>query len=297
MIGLVVALIAFGGYCGYGSWRKHHLAAQAQDFFDQKDYQSAVLVARHLLQLDPKNIAACRIVAETAELAGKREALSWREQVVALDPSDPANRIALANAAMRFGQSDLARKTLDAVAASGRANLKYHELNGALAIAEKNKALAETEFAAALELAPNDPQLALNLATLRLTSSESATREKARTDLARFVQQNSLRVDALRALTADALANKSSGAAEKWATQLRAEKGATFADLLLYVEASRKNSGDQNVLFDAETNAARSPATAAALITWMNRHEMAQAARDWALSLPAEILSADRKSV
>jgi len=180
----------------------------------------------------------------------------------------------------------------DAVAASGRSNLKYHEVNGALAIAEKNTALAETEFAAALELAPNDPQLALNLATVRLTSSESATREKARTDLARFVQQNSLRLDALRALTADALANKSLGAAEKWGAQLRAEKGATFGDLLLYVEASRRNSGDQNALLDAETNAARSPATAAALITWMNRHEMAPAARDWALSLPTEILSA-----
>ena len=45
-------------------------------------------------------------------------------------------------------------------------------------------------------------------------------------------------------------------------------------------------------MLDAETNAARSPATAAALITWMNRHEMAQAARDWALGLPTEILNA-----
>lgn len=292
VIGGVVALVAFGGYRGYGIWRKRHLAEQAQDFFAQKDYRSAVLVARHLLQLDPKNMAACRVMAETAELAGKREALSWREQVVALDPSNAANRIALANAAIRFGQLNLARKTLDTVAALDRANLKYHQLNGALAIAEKNAALAETEFAAALELEPNNPQFALNLATIRLTSPEPATREKARTDLARFVEQNSLRLDALRALTADALATKSLGAAEKWAAQLRAEKGATFSDLLLYVEASRKNSGDQRALLDAETNAARSPATAAALITWMNRHEMAQAARDWALGLPVAILNA-----
>jgi hypothetical protein len=291
-IGAVAALVAFGGYRGYGIWRKRHLAQQAQEFFAQKDYQSAVLVARHLLQLDPKNIAGCRIMAETAQLAGKREALWWCEQVVALDPSNAANRIALANAAIRFGQLDLARKTLDAVDPSGRANLKYHQLNGALAIAEKNAALAETEFAAALDVEPNNQQLVLNLATVRLTSAEPATREKARTNLTRLVEQSSLRLDALRALTADALANKSLGAAEKWAAQLRTEKGATFADLLLYVEASRKNSGDQNALLDAETNAARSPATAAALITWMNRHEMAQAARDWALGLPTEIFNA-----
>jgi len=231
-------------------------------------------------------------MAESAELSGKREALSWREQVVALDPSDAANRIALASAAIRFGQLDLARKTLDAVDPSGRANLKYHQLNGTLAIAEKQSALAESEFAAALELEPNNQQLALNLATIRLTSSDPATREKTRTDLARFVERGSLRLDALRALTADALANKSLGAAEKWAAQLRTEKGATFSDLLLYVEASRKNSDGEIVLRDVERNATRSPATAAALITWMNRHEMAEAARDWALSLPAEILNA-----
>ena len=291
-IGVVVGLVAFGGYRGYALWRKRHLAQQAQNFFAQKDYQSAALVSRHLLQLDPKNIAACRIMAETAELAGKREAVSWREQVVGLDPSDAANRIALANAAVHFGQLDLARKTLDAVDAPNRANLKFHQLSGVLAIAEKNAPLAETEFAAALQLEPNNRQIALNLATVRLTSPESATREKARTDLARFAEQNILRVEALRALTADALANKSLAVAEKWATQLRAEKGATFSDLLLYVEASRKNSGDQNALLDAETNAARSPVTAAALVTWMNRHEMAQVARDWALSLPPQILNA-----
>jgi len=292
VFGAVVAAIAFGGYCGYRKWRKRHLAQQAQEFFARKDYPSAVLVARHLLQLDLKNITACRIMAETAELAGKVETLSWREQVVALEPRVAANRIALASAAIHFGQLDLARKTLDTVDTAGRTNLKYHQLAGTLAIADRKTALAETEFAAALTLEPNNQQLALNLASVRLASSEPATREKARADLALLVEQNTLRLDALRALTADALATKSLGSAEKWATLLRNEKGATFTDLLLFVEASRKNSDGDLALRDAETNAARSPATAAALITWMNRHEMAKAARDWALGLPAEILNA-----
>ncbi|HEX8899146.1 MAG TPA: hypothetical protein VF751_10645, partial [Chthoniobacterales bacterium] len=152
--------------------------------------------------------------------------------------------------------------------------------------------LAETEFAAALQLEPNNQQLALNVATIRLISSDPATREKARGNLARLAEQNNLRLDALRALTSDALANKSLGDAVKWAAQLRSEKGATFADLLLYVEASKKTESADGALSDAEMNAGRSPATAAALITWMNRHEMAQAARDWALALPKEILQA-----
>jgi predicted Zn-dependent protease len=289
----LAAILALGSYRGYGAWRKRHLSQQAQDFFAHKDYASAVLVARHVLQLDPKNIAACRVMAETADLAGKREALSWREQVVALEPGSAADKIALAATALRFGQFDLARKTLDAVDAAGRANVKYHQLAGALAIAEKKSALAETEFAAALQLEPDNQQFALNLATVRLTSTDLPTRENARAELARLAEQTApLRLEALRALTTDALANKSLGRAEKWAAQLRLEKSATFADLLLYLEATEKTDAASTALHDAETNATRSPAIAAPLITWMNRHGMAQPALDWALALPKEILNA-----
>jgi predicted Zn-dependent protease len=288
----LAAVLGFGGYRGYVTWRKRHLSRQAQDFFAQRDYPSAALVARHVLQLDPKNAAACRIMAEMAELAGKSETLSWREQVVALEPAVAENKIALASSALRFRQFDLARKTLDDVEPTARANVKYHQLAGTLAIAEKKSTHAETEFAAALALEPTNAQLALNLATVRLTSTDSATKERARAELTRLAELSALRLDALRALTADALANKSLGDAEKWAAQLRSEKGAKFSDLLLYAEANNKTAAAEMALRDAETNAAGSPVTAAALITWMNRHELARAARDWALSLPSQILNA-----
>ena len=288
----LVAGAGFGSYRGYGVWRTRHLSQQAEEFFAKKDYQSAVLVARPVLQLDPRNIVACRIMAETAELAGKHETISWREQIVALEPEIAAHRIALANAALRFREFDLAHKTLEAVDPAGRANVQYHQLAGTLAIAEKKSGLAETEFAAALELDPGTPQLALNVATIRVASSDLATREKARAELARLAAQPALRLDALRALTSDALANKLSADAQKWSAQLRAERGATFPDLLLYVEANNKGAGAEIALHDAETNAIRAPATAAALITWMNRHEMAEPARTWALQLPTEILNA-----
>jgi len=287
----LAAILALGSYRGYGVWRKRHLSQQAEDFYAHKDYQSAVLVARHLLQLDPKSVAACRIMAEIAELARKREAISWREQLVALEPGVAVNKIALASAAVRFGQLDLARKTLDAVDPTDRANVKYHQLSGALAIAEKKSALAESEFIAALQLDPGNTQFALNLAAVRLTSPDLPTKEKARTELTRLVGQTALRLEALRALTIDALVNKSLGDAEKWAAQLRLEKGATFSDLLLYLEATQKTDAAAPALHDVEANATRSPAVAAALITWMNRHGMAQAAREWGLALPKEILA------
>ena len=210
-------MVAFGSYRAYGLWRKRHLSQQAHDFFAQKDYQSAVLVARHVLQLDPTNARACRIMAEIAEQAGKRDAVSWREQLVALEPDLTENRLALVHTALRFGQFDLARRALDAVSESGRANVKYHELAGTLAIADKKQSTAEAEFRAALQLEPANMQLALNLATVQLASTDAATREKARTDMTRLAEQPPLRLEALRALTSEALSAKATDSAAKWA--------------------------------------------------------------------------------
>lgn len=287
---LLLAALAFGGYRGYGVWRKRHLSKQTQDFYARGDYQSAVLVARRLLQRDPDNLAACRVMADTAELAGRSEALTWRERIVALEANVPGNKVTLAATALRFGQVDLARKVLDAIKTEAAGNVKYHQLAGAIAVADKNSALAETEFAAALRLEPNNQQLALNLATVRLTAPDPTTKEKARTELLKLAEQSAFRLECLRALTSDALANNSLVSAESWAEQLKTEKGATFADLLLYLEATYKTDAGPAVLRDAEVAAAKSPAAASAFLTWMNRHGMAQSALDWGLALPPEIL-------
>jgi Flp pilus assembly protein TadD len=287
----LVAIVAFGGFRGYQAWHKDHLTKQTREFFARADYQSAVLAARRLLQLDPDNVAACRVMADTAELAGNREALTWRERILQVEPHVVGNKISLAATALRFSQLNLARKILDAIASEDRRSAKYHELAGAVAIAEKQPVMAETEFAAALQLEPNNPQLALNLAMIRLASSDTATSDTARTELTRLSEQPSLRLESLRALASDALAHKSFASAEKWTTALKSEKGATLSDLLLYLEATRETDAGRAILHDAQVAAAHSPVAAAALITWMNRHEMAQSALDWGQALPRETLN------
>jgi predicted Zn-dependent protease len=289
---VLVGALAFGAYRGYGVWRKRHLSRQTQDFFARGDYQSAVLVARRVLALDLNSVVACRVMADTAEIGGRREALSWRERVLALEPNVSANNVALAATALRFGQLDLARKVLDAVKPDGRASVKYHQLAGAMAVAEKKPAVAETEFAAALQLEPNNQQLALNLAIVRLASPELATNEKARAELIQLAENPALRLESLRALTSDALAHNSPVSAEKWAAQLKSEKGATLSDGLLYLEATQKTDAGDVALQEAQAHATQSPIAASALITWMNRHGMAKPALDWALALPKEVLNA-----
>jgi len=98
-----------------------------------------------------------------------------------------------------------------------------------------------------------------------------------------------MRVESLRALAADALAHNSRITAEQWAKVLKAEKTATFSDQLLYLEATQGSEGASTALLDAQSSATQSPATAAALITWMNLHGLAPSALEWALSLPKQI--------
>jgi hypothetical protein len=289
---VVLAVLSVGGYRGYEILRERHLAKHAREFFAGGDYQSAALVARRVLGLNQNNVAACRVMAETAELAGREEALSWRQRVSALEPNVAENQVALAATALRFGQVGIARKSLDSVVQSARTSAKYHEFSAGLALAEKQPAIAEGHFAAALELEPANKRLALNLASIRLVSSNVETTRRARADLALLSEDPATRLEALRALAADALAHKSNNEAQQWTAQLKSEKSATISDALLYLEAAQSSGAAPAALLEVKMTAQESPAAAVALITWMNRHEMAKAAVEWGLSLPKEILAA-----
>ena len=106
---VVLAALSFGGYCGYGAWRTQHLEKQVQQFVSAGEYQSAVLVARRLLDLNADNLTAARAMAEMAERAGRVDAVQWRKRIAHLEPNVPANQLALIKAALGFGQTDLAQ--------------------------------------------------------------------------------------------------------------------------------------------------------------------------------------------
>jgi hypothetical protein len=289
---VVLAGLSAGGYRGYEKLREKHLTKQARAFLARGDYQSAALVARRVLQLNQNNVAACRVMAETSETAGRGESLSWRQRVAALEPNEPENQIALAGTALRFGQIDLARKSLDSVAQAARARVKYQEFAAGLALTEKQPAIAEGHFAAALQLEPANKRLALNLASIRLASTNSETTGRARADLTSLSKEPVTRLEALRALAADSLAHKSNAAARRWTAQLNSEKDAIISDALLYLEAAQSSEAAPEALLEVEAKAQGSPAAAVALITWLNRHGMAKAAIEWSLALPKEILTA-----
>jgi tetratricopeptide (TPR) repeat protein len=283
--------IAFGGHRGYSVWRLQHLVRQTQEFAARGEFQSAVLVARRLLQLDENNLPACRAMAEMAEKSGSPDAVTWRRKIAQLTPGAVENQVALAKAALRFNQSDLAENVLESLPETAKQGVEYHQLAGANALAQQQNAKAETHFATALQIAPNDPRVALNLAVLRLVSTDPKQATGARATLESLAVQTAVRTDVLRVLTADALTHKDRAKAEKWATQLRAETAATFSDALLCFEALEGTEAAAPAFLQLQTKAADSAAAAAQLITWLNRHELARVAVYWSGTLKKEVVT------
>ncbi|MDQ6809201.1 MAG: hypothetical protein M3Z64_07230 [Verrucomicrobiota bacterium] len=289
----MVGALGYGAVCGYGAWREKHLEKQAQAFAARGDVASAVLVARRVLALDQGNVTAMRVIADMAERARSAEAVTWRKAVAAAEPN-AANNLALASTALSCNQITLAAHAIEKITGSARDGARYHEIAGAVALAEKHFAQAEQHFAAAHELQPDNHATALNLAIVRLTASNGAdsAAEGARTNLRRLATESDVRVAALRALTADALVHDHRSDAARWAAQLISHSSDTVSDRLLLLEATLGTDAGLEALRGVQTVAAASAPAAAELITWLNRRELAQQALAWSATLPAQVRDA-----
>lgn len=285
----LIAAISSGGYRGYRLRQTRQLTHEAQQLVQRGDYQNAALVARRLLALEADHLIANRIMAELAEIAGDAKAVHWRTRTAHLEPGVADNQVLLAKAALRFGQLSLAENVITHLPESARQGAQYHEVAGTLALAQKNVAAAEQHYAVAARLDPANHQRALSLATVRLGSSDAEISEAADGDLVLLTARPEVRSEALRALTTDALSRNKRELAIDWAEQLRAEKSATFADTLLYLESVHGTGVGDIALAETKSKALKSANDTAQLLTWLNRHGLAQAAREWAADLPAAI--------
>ena len=283
------AVLAFSSLRLYDGWRRQHLALQTAQFIARGDIASAVLSARRLLEFDPESLVACRAMAEMAEQSGRPEALEWRRQIARLEPRVPANQIALARCALRFAHLEMAERVLVSLPPAAQTGADYHQLRGTLALARQQTAEAETHFAAAALAAPENPQLELNLVLLRLTSANQEVARQARQKLVTLAKNPAVRLEAVRALTAAALAQDDRPASRDWARQLNDQPDATFSDSLLNVQATEGTPAAEPALALVKKKAATSPEKAAELITWLNRHGMARVAVAWGAALPREI--------
>src|SRR6266704_1318999 len=238
----VLSIAVFGTYGSkpYTGWHESRLLKHATAMLEKKDFVAANRLARQVLERHHDSLPAFYVLAEATEKQNSEETVSWRAQIARLQPDNIESQLNLASAALRFGQIDLARKTLERVAPKARDLAVFHIVAGWLARAEGNLAEQEEQFAIAVNKDPKNDLYRYNLAALQIRSQDPEKSAQARANLERLTQIPEFRTGALRALLNDAVDRNDLQAADRFAQQLQMSPEVSFGDYLLCLNFYRK---------------------------------------------------------
>lgn len=289
IVGAALAMLAVAGFFGFQKFRsvqERRVIGRAQAFLDQNDAAQAVVSLRRALQINPRDIAANRLMAELAEKSGSRQAIFWRRTVTDLEPS-LANRLAWARTCVRFGEAVVGEQALADVNEAEKKSAAYLHMTGCVAEALNQADKAETSFAEAVRLEPGNEQYQLDLATVRLLAGDT----EARVTLERLEENPTLGRSARRALCQDAIKKGDAPTALQIAWHLQKAPDGPYEDNLLYLSLLRQFHRPEfdDYLLRLQEASQSNPNYLALLIGWLNRNELALLAVDWAKRLPQEI--------
>jgi predicted Zn-dependent protease len=292
-LAVTLTLTATVGRSAFSRWQHGRLIGNAAKALANGDLRSASLNARQAFLKNPASTSACAILAQIAEHEQSPEAILWRQRLVEINPHQSPRLIELAITASALGETFIAEQALAQVPVHDRDTVAFHSTAAAVAIAEKQLAVAEKEFQRAAELDPKDENLRLNLATLRLALAQPGAATEAAAKLERFLQRAEFRHAALRALLTDARRRGDSERAMNLAKELRQGADPSLGDVLLWLEELQHAHSPE---FDGELHslqalAAKSDGAIYAVMAWMNARGLAAQSAQWADSLPALVRS------
>ena len=291
----VILLVSVGGVVGYKqfrAWQQRRLVAEANALVNQGDYRRASLDARRLLQINPENAEAYRILARVSEKAGSRSALDWRRRVMELGVATPNDLILLARAAVRADDRTTAEIAMSKLPESAKETADYHALLADIAFAQRDGVEMERQLSEAVRLEPGNKDYTMRLAALRLGASDAEMRKKGKQTLEEMQNDPALRREATRYLAEDALRQNRTLAALELARQLDSFPNKTFADRLILLTAfdAAKDNGFAAFLEEMKTSSAEDAERAAALVTWLNVHNRAADAIAWSAKIEPGVL-------
>src|SRR5262249_16834011 len=156
------------------------LVAQAANFLARSDLTNAGLCLQRALQLNPGSPRASQLTADTLEAIGSSSALTWRIRTFNFQTNNIEYRFAWAQTALKMQNPASAAMALSGIPQEATRTATYHKLKGALAWEARNAAAAETEYLEALRLEPTNQTVAVNLATVRLSSTNRSVADGAR---------------------------------------------------------------------------------------------------------------------
>jgi len=284
----------FYGRPAYRHYQETRSAQQARRFMSKGDYRNASLSARQALQRNPRNVEACRVTAELAELSRSPSALDWRRRVAEFEPTIE-NKLMLAETALRTQTAPypLAVQTLDELADAGKGVAAYHAARAELALKLKNTGEAAARFEQASRLEPTNELYQLNVAVLRLQSTNAAVASDARGALERLRASPHLGAVALRWLVMESVARTDLDTAERLSKQLLAGAQCVPADRLQHLTIlwEAKSPDFTNYLGAVQNAAVTNAMEIYGLSAWLVSHGLADAALGWLTNCSAKVRS------
>jgi tetratricopeptide (TPR) repeat protein len=319
----VLVLLGFVLVCGapavwfgprlFSDFQRHRLRGQAAGFIAAGDPQRAVICLRRVLDLDPADVEATRSLAGVADLYAPAEALLLRERLCTLAPGSQADAEAWARLALRMGKILPAAAAFELMEKIGVSDAAHFEIGGRVAQGEGRLEEAREFFLRSLALDPANEEVQVALAAIDVRGSDPARQTAARDILERACANPRLQTAARRALIADLVAQGKVAAALPAARNLAGSAEGNFGDKLQYLDLLRATA-DPTVAFSADLEehrdltigvlreklpvkfsdylrelqdlAAQDPASAAALISYLNGCGRSLYACEWAARLP-----------
>jgi predicted Zn-dependent protease len=291
---LAMTVVAAGGWFGRKAYKRsveRRLLREAAQSLEKKDWHTAALCLRRVLQINPLSVPCSKLMGDMLEGGGSPMAVTWRMRSAQLQPKESGPRLEWAQTALKFQEYSSAQDALKGMDEKSSHTAAYHKLAGALAWALGQPANAEKEYEAALSLEPGNETIILNLATIGLASTNQAQADQARVSLERMTTSATLRLTALHHLAADAASRKVWPKALEYLGQVVQTPSASIGDRLDYLALLRQSGNADYTTYrhKLEEQSTNSPAQAFALGRWMAMAEGSTNALRWLLSLPNTI--------
>jgi lipopolysaccharide biosynthesis regulator YciM len=290
----ILLLLGYCGYRAYGLWKQSHWMALARQYAEKKDARNEFLCLKQALVVNPRNVEACRMMANLAAATGSPATLTWREKVVELDPASLNDRLALVQTAIILSDYNAATNALADADPADKTTPNYLDVAGELATAENKPDEAEADFAEAARLDPSNPVSQFSLAFLQLHGTNPLDMAEARINLKRLSMNCTnllVRSQAERQLVYDAMRFKDYNSALSFSKELVQQPNAVFPDKLLRLDILRtaKNDEYNSALAACQRQAASDTNRLTEMTFWLIARNLTPDALAWLQSLPPNI--------